>query len=549
MPETETYHSETIYPVIASDIAMQGTKTIDSLNRLVDYSSLDYIDVPGHLLCPICQYPFVNPYTTKCGHTFCKECLIQALEPNVDLSVECRCPIDRRPLNRDYVEDIFPAPKIISNMVNDLVAYCPNKSRGCQFQDQRWLLQRHIKDVCDYALISCGGIKEDGSVCSQPTHRKFIMEERRIQRDYLLYGYSMLPPTNARLMYGSSNIHTKNNIKDSASSSESVETKDKSNSLKFDQPSKNNLHLNAIKDTKLYQKLASQDDMPLLELQEDIQIPCVHQESDCANGCGIKITKATKEAHNNIGCTKVMLSCEYCELQVAKPKLNLHFEQCPEMTISCSAKAYGCTWIGIRRDLEAEHQSKCHFIAMVPFLSKQDKKIELLEKENKSLRYHLDNISQSLANLPSFGNINRNDSVSSDSTTYSIETTESLGALPVLPVDLSMTNASISHMLMENDRLRADLDHLTTSLAELEMKQNTLFMQENFRNQEVMHSIKGMINTLRQQIHYILLEHRAFTTNSSNPVHIINQSSKVASTNPELLRRRLSDITRQDVKL
>lgn len=147
----------------------------------IDYRSLEYCGnelAMQHLMCPICQSVLVQPHTTECGHTFCKECLdkVQSAFEDIDLHqprqdgyladadlealralkfshrLPFLCPIDRKVLK---LEDTRPAPFVISSMVDDLQVKCPNE--GCSFQDKRWLLSKHLETHCDFVLVPCGG--------------------------------------------------------------------------------------------------------------------------------------------------------------------------------------------------------------------------------------------------------------------------------------------------------------------------------------------------------------------------------------------------------
>ncbi|KAI9024067.1 hypothetical protein DFJ74DRAFT_619181 [Hyaloraphidium curvatum] len=112
--------------------------------------SFEYTDgdrVNPHLVCGVCQAPFVDPVTVApCGHTFCRECIEAAVDR---LGF---CPVDRRPAGRG---DLAPANKIIVNMINELVVRCPNAAAGCTHTGQRQFLASHIRDDCQYATEPC----------------------------------------------------------------------------------------------------------------------------------------------------------------------------------------------------------------------------------------------------------------------------------------------------------------------------------------------------------------------------------------------------------
>ncbi|RIA98559.1 hypothetical protein C1645_795773 [Glomus cerebriforme] len=115
----------------------------------MDLNSVVYVEsVNSNLICCVCQTPFVDPVVIEsCGHTFCKNCITQAL------LTRSTCPVDRSHISS--VNEFRPAAKIIVNMVNELLTYCPNKNAGCTYQGQRQLLIYHLKEECMFAKLAC----------------------------------------------------------------------------------------------------------------------------------------------------------------------------------------------------------------------------------------------------------------------------------------------------------------------------------------------------------------------------------------------------------
>ncbi|KAK9376862.1 uncharacterized protein V1513DRAFT_218460 [Lipomyces chichibuensis] len=140
---------------------MEERESPKTTNRYeADIRSLLYVSLNDNLVCPICCSAFVDPCYTKCGHTFCSVCLYKALAQSN------KCPVDRGPLSD---EDICPPPKILSNMVNELLVYCPNADKGCKIVIQRCLLPHHLRDKCHYALLEC-----PSDECTELIERRFI---------------------------------------------------------------------------------------------------------------------------------------------------------------------------------------------------------------------------------------------------------------------------------------------------------------------------------------------------------------------------------------
>lgn len=123
-----------------------------------DIRSARYVDCTDHLQCPVCKQPFVNPMTTICGHTFCQDCIEECLKMSKSPSKEEGfCPLDRTPLSRHNIHDIFPTPLLIANMVDELTVYCLNDERGCEWTGRRWELESHVTHDCGYTGVVCNG--------------------------------------------------------------------------------------------------------------------------------------------------------------------------------------------------------------------------------------------------------------------------------------------------------------------------------------------------------------------------------------------------------
>lgn len=118
----------------------------------------NYVGTPNsNLICCICRAPFVRPVTTQtCAHTFCYECIVQALEHSP------HCPVDRRSVK---IEDLVDAGGIVRavsfvavavrrfdyfllQLVDELIVECPHKMEGCETACQRQMMPLHLKEEC-----------------------------------------------------------------------------------------------------------------------------------------------------------------------------------------------------------------------------------------------------------------------------------------------------------------------------------------------------------------------------------------------------------------
>lgn len=165
----------------------------EALVGSIDPGSLVYVQAPAtidHLACPICKLPFIEPYSTVCGHTFCKQCLLESLRSVLGK----KCPLDRIPLavpaslldesgadgvvdeniDSEMDSDIFPAPIILTNMTEDLSVHCLNQSSGCAWVGPRWSLKVHVAE-CEYSNIVCQ--------CGEFVERRLYKEDRCVHKE------------------------------------------------------------------------------------------------------------------------------------------------------------------------------------------------------------------------------------------------------------------------------------------------------------------------------------------------------------------------------
>jgi len=49
---------------------------------------------------------------------------------------------------------------MITNLVNDLIIVCPNADKGCQSTCPRYLIDGHLKHICEHVLVKCVGCEE-----------------------------------------------------------------------------------------------------------------------------------------------------------------------------------------------------------------------------------------------------------------------------------------------------------------------------------------------------------------------------------------------------
>ncbi|CCE80025.1 Piso0_003122 [Millerozyma farinosa CBS 7064] len=301
-----------------------------------DLRNIKYKTTTEHLSCPICQQPFIAPLTTACGHTFCKECICEYFrisKSSGDGELKGFCPLDRFPINAGNTNDLFPAPLIISNLVDDLQVYCSNSERGCEWSGSRWELEHHLMVDCGYTGVHCNGVrrikKADASCSKDPQDSEDGSESDPIaQEEY----YDVIC--------------------------------DKLIERRF-----------CSDDGTCVHRIISCDycQMMITEVSKSshLETECLRNYQTCELCFNDMIPLKNLEKHKD-NCSKIR-----------------HFK--------CPAHVIGCKWVGNNEPaLEAHLQNNCQLYQLSPFFDKISTKIENLEKDNVFLQKEINRILSSI---------------------------------------------------------------------------------------------------------------------------------------------------------
>lgn len=100
--------------------------------------------------CPICLLLMRDPVLTSCcGNHFCKSCNNESIKAKSKAS---KCPLCKS-TSYTYLVD-----KGLQRKILDLVAYCPKKADGCDWQGEIRNVAKHInpyQDGCNYIEVKC----------------------------------------------------------------------------------------------------------------------------------------------------------------------------------------------------------------------------------------------------------------------------------------------------------------------------------------------------------------------------------------------------------
>lgn len=135
-------------------------------------STFNYVDknISLHLNCEICKLPvYDGDYHASCRHFRCVEC-------NFSLHICEDSEARWYPLEND---------KFISQMLDKLQIYCPNRENGCQEIIDRSKYLEHL-DVCDYNLSKCSNCEVELKKVDFEKHSESECSKRIVTCQYCL---------------------------------------------------------------------------------------------------------------------------------------------------------------------------------------------------------------------------------------------------------------------------------------------------------------------------------------------------------------------------
>lgn len=379
------------------------------------------------------------------------------------------------------------------------------------------MVDRHVLSDCVYTECVCGGIKDDGALCYEPIEKRFIFTSRE------------------------------------AAITEFFTTAEDLGRNSPESP---------VEEELITVDEAVEHEKPVVPVAR-----CPHELMNCPNHCGESFSKFQLMSHLDTDCSDVQDQCPICTATMSRRELPNHLNVCPDRIVPCSSMEFGCIWVGKQHALIDEHSRTCRFVALAPALMKQSNRISGLEQENKVLRQKLDRV-LILMSSKDHSTVKNNTPQNNGSSNNNITTTSAL-----LPASTSTSSASTTNftdtdfmrLFMEGERFREEIDRVTTTLGEMEMRHGMSLLQESFRTGEEISNLRKLINTLRNQMHFLWTERRSWSITQNNTLATAAATAIQTPLNPHISPeldpgspsqygrfmgpRRLSDITRQNIKL
>jgi len=87
----------------------------------------------ANLLCPIHKGLFSMPVIAKCGHTFCRNCLLRYVETGPQQTNEC--PLDKTVIKHEELAQLIPN-LVVAQSIQGLKIFC---KYGCKLKQGKWI--------------------------------------------------------------------------------------------------------------------------------------------------------------------------------------------------------------------------------------------------------------------------------------------------------------------------------------------------------------------------------------------------------------------------
>ncbi|WCJ33166.1 E3 ubiquitin-protein ligase BRE1-like 1 [Euphorbia peplus] len=82
-------------------------KKAENVSVIQELSHLASVSEEPLFSCPVCMGPLTEPTSTKCGHIFCKECLLKSLKSLHNKCPTCRQKVGKRAIFRVYLPTTY----------------------------------------------------------------------------------------------------------------------------------------------------------------------------------------------------------------------------------------------------------------------------------------------------------------------------------------------------------------------------------------------------------------------------------------------------------
>ncbi|KAI9295250.1 hypothetical protein K502DRAFT_316017 [Neoconidiobolus thromboides FSU 785] len=259
----------------------------------------------------------------------------------------------------------------------------------------------------------------------------------------------------------------------------------------------------------------------------ELEVLCPNSEIGCEHSCqrslllnhieNCQFKRGTSEGKDEI-LKENENKCPHCNKEIRKEEIIRHILDCDQLKISCSCQRYGCSWRGIKKDLE-QHNQSCYYIKLEPILGKQENRITELENTNGQLKALLQELNVKLKHT-----VDELHQIRNCNTSNNLEAPR-----PIAFPGEEMAAAMLERMHLEHQRLRFEVINLTSNLQSMDLKHDLALANETLQLREQIQNLRSSYQGLRSDLDTFSLERHASTLSAIANLHKASRSTRPTS--------------------
>lgn len=259
---------------------------------------------------------------------------------------------------------------------------------------------------------------------------------------------------------------------------------------------------------------------------------CKHGLTQC-HGCSSELPEWELESHIASSCQSPPERCDECASTRGDGTRLIHRDTCSKSFIECSAKKFGCS-VRTPASLLKDHEERCVFKSLEPFLQNQADKVDNLETElarekarSESLEGGINRlwdiltrqlapVVDMLSNRRATGTVA--DSLESPNSNRNWDGSQMLNEpnpdqqheqpqqYPPFPTSQSTRHLLVLHEGLRNqvEGLAGQVSGIDASLATIDARQSMALMNETLRIKEDLAHLTAGLYTMRSQMNWLL---------------------------------------------
>lgn len=247
---------------------------------------------------------------------------------------------------------------------------------------------------------------------------------------------------------------------------------------------------------------------------------CVHEMFPCSK-CSSSINKVTELDHLENECEANFTTCDLCDNDLIPQKLlNKHKDNCSKTgVLVCPAREIGCTWIGHNQPSLENHTAKgnCSLFQILPHFERLEEKIKLLSSDNRYLKDSINKVLDSVM-LGRVTNLGYCEPIEEIGGSIGDDGKEAC---------LRLRCEFERHKLEVEEKLVPFVERERNAVTERENLVNSL-VNENFVIKDELNLQRGLVNSLRKQVQFLLFQRRPqihFSESDESYIDMLSRSS------------------------